>query len=205
MVQKSPRPRGRPRAYDPEAALGQARDRFWQAGYAATSLDALSEAMGMNRPSLYGAFGDKQALYLAALRRYRAESAEGIRRALAPELPLAAGLRRLYRGALDLYFAGPEAPRGCFLIGTALAEAPENPAIRAELAAALEEFQSLVAARFAAAIAAGELPRTADAEALTGLALALLHSLAVRARAGTARAMLESLAEAGVAQLTPPA
>jgi AcrR family transcriptional regulator len=67
MVQKQPplRPRGRPRAYDPDVALAQAMDTFWHAGYAGTSLDDLSAATGMNRPSLYAAFGDKRALYLA--------------------------------------------------------------------------------------------------------------------------------------------
>src|SRR5277367_6135959 len=81
MVQKksngppsaSPRPRGRPRAYRPELALAQARDAFWRDGFAATSLDDLSAATGMNRPSLYAAFGDKQALYVKAYASYRAE------------------------------------------------------------------------------------------------------------------------------------
>ena len=60
--------RGRPRAYDPDAALKAARDVFWVKGYAATSLDDIAEATGMNRPSLYAAFGDKEAIYLAALK-----------------------------------------------------------------------------------------------------------------------------------------
>src|SRR5262249_57918674 len=75
MVQKKsqrsePRPRGRPRTYDPEIALQRATESFCRAGYAATSLDDLSAATGMNRPSLYGAFGDQRQLYLATLRRY---------------------------------------------------------------------------------------------------------------------------------------
>src|SRR5262249_17102093 len=78
MVQKSapagpgpaPKGRGRPRAYDPETALQTAIEAFWQAGYSGTSLDDLSAATGMNRPSLYGAFGDKRALYLKALDHY---------------------------------------------------------------------------------------------------------------------------------------
>src|ERR1700681_4918141 len=66
--------RGRPRAYDPEVALAKARNAFWQTGYAATSLDDLSEATGMNRPSLYAAFGDKRDLYLKTLAYYRNQS-----------------------------------------------------------------------------------------------------------------------------------
>ena len=66
MTRAQPRRRGRPRAYDPDVALRRARDTFWRAGYAATSLDDLAAGMGMNRPSIYAAFGDKRALYLTA-------------------------------------------------------------------------------------------------------------------------------------------
>ena len=103
MVQKksnapppaSPRPRGRPRAYRPELALAQARDAFWRDGFAATSLDDLSAATGMNRPSLYAAFGDKQALYVKAYASYRAEVRETFRPLLLAEAPLREKLRRI--------------------------------------------------------------------------------------------------------------
>src|SRR5215472_16931180 len=74
--------RGRPRAYDPEEALAQARDAFWDGGYTGTSLDDLSDATGMNRPSLYGAFGDKRALYLETLDRYRELGREAMKEEL---------------------------------------------------------------------------------------------------------------------------
>src|SRR5258708_28769719 len=96
MVQKSPKPRGRPRAYDPDAALAEARDAFWDAGFAATSLDDLSLATGMNRPSLYGAFGDKRQLYLQTIERYRAFARDALKQALAPAPPLADALRLGY-------------------------------------------------------------------------------------------------------------
>src|SRR6185503_5597935 len=87
MVQKyerePKRPRGRPRAYDADEALRQARNTFWKKGYSATTLDDLSEATGMNRPSLYGAFGDKRALYLATLERYVVANREAMDRELA--------------------------------------------------------------------------------------------------------------------------
>ena len=68
-----PKRRGRPRAYDPQAALARAAETFWKAGYAGTSLDDLVAATGMNRPSLYAAFGDKRDLYLKTLEHYRDE------------------------------------------------------------------------------------------------------------------------------------
>ena len=77
------RPRGRPREYDPEEALDAAMGVFWARGYAATSLTDLSEATGMNRPSLYAAFGDKRSVFLRALHRYSARMAREVGQALA--------------------------------------------------------------------------------------------------------------------------
>src|SRR5471030_2437736 len=76
----APKRRGRPRAYQPEVALGKALDLFRKDGFAATSLDDLSAATGMNRPSLYGAFGDKRELYLKSYARYRADARAAIDR-----------------------------------------------------------------------------------------------------------------------------
>ena len=77
------RRRGRPRAYDPQTALQRATDRFWKSGYSGTSLDELSAETGMNRPSLYAAFGDKHTLYLKALASYWQLSLMAMREALA--------------------------------------------------------------------------------------------------------------------------
>lgn len=118
--------RGRPRAYDPEAALKQATDTFWKAGYSGTSLDKISAATGMNPPSLYAAFGNKRALYLDALDRYWQISAAATREALAEDGPLEELLMRAYEAHLSIYFSGKGHARGCFVIGTAVAEAVED-------------------------------------------------------------------------------
>src|ERR1700742_2824422 len=114
-----PKRRGRPRAYEPDVALGKALDLFRESGFAATSLDDLSAATGMNRPSLYGAFGDKRELYIKTYQRYR-----DIRRAelvdiLSTEMPIKTRLARIYAAALDIYLAGDEGPQGCFTVMTA--------------------------------------------------------------------------------------
>ena len=208
MVQKSnpdPRPRGRPRAYDPGAALAAATRAFWRAGYAGTSLDALSEATGMNRPSLYGAFGDKRALYLAALQRYIEEARTAMDAALAPPRPLREGLRRVFDLALKLYFPADETPRGCLLVGTAATEAVHDEDIRAALNAGLRRFDQSFENRLRQAVADGELPPGADPAALSRLASAVLHSLALRARAGDRRSELAATAAAGIALICGPA
>ena len=207
MVQKSdsdPRPRGRPRAYEPGAALSAATAAFWRAGYAGTSLDALSEATGMNRPSLYGAFGDKRALYLAALQRYIEEARTAMDAALAPPRPLREGLRRVFDLALKLYYPADETPRGCLLVGTAATEAVHDEDIRAALNAGLRRFDQSFENRLRQAVADGELPPGADAAALSRLASAVLHSLALRSRAGDRRSELAATAAAGITLICGP-
>src|SRR5882724_2877881 len=88
MVQKIPPKRGRPRSYDPDTALAQAMAAFWNAGYTGTSLDDITAGTGMNRPSLYGAFGDKRALYLHTLERYRVAGRTAMREVLGGDKPL---------------------------------------------------------------------------------------------------------------------
>src|SRR5882762_8756964 len=116
MVQKKPegeaKRRGRPRAYDPATAIARAAETFWKAGYAGTSLDDLSAATGMNRPSLYAAFGDKRDLYLKTLEFYSEEARAQTLKALADNPPLRVFLKRFYDKALDLYFG--DGPRGCY-------------------------------------------------------------------------------------------
>ena len=102
----APKRRGRPRAYDPKTALARAAETFWKAGYAGTSLDDLVAATGMNRPSLYAAFGDKRELYLKTLEHYRDEYRALARETLADDPTLRVFLKRFYDTALDLYLAG---------------------------------------------------------------------------------------------------
>ena len=202
MVQKKsdaePRRRGRPRAYDPRAALLRATDTFWRTGYAGTSLDEIAAATGMNRPSLYAAFGDKRALYLEALAQYWELSFAAMREPLAEDLALDEALMRVYDGALSIYFSGDGRPRGCFVIGTAVTEAVEDSEIRNSLAAGFQTFDADFEARFRTAREKGELKADADPATLAVLATATMHTIAVRARAGAPRAELRELARKAV-------
>ncbi|RDU96212.1 TetR/AcrR family transcriptional regulator [Trinickia dinghuensis] len=195
------RARGRPRAYDAEDALKRARDTFWQSGYSATTLDDLSAATGMNRPSLYGAFGDKRALYLATLQRYIEVSRAGMDQALAGDLPLGEALLHVYDLALGMYYRAGSAATGCFLTGTAVAEAINDEDVRSILADGLRVFDRSFEARFMRAQHGGELDPNADPAMLAKVASAILHSLAIRSRAGDKRAVLRATAEAGVAMI----
>lgn len=200
-TKKDSRARGRPRAYDPDEALARARDTFWRGGYAGTSLDDLSAATGMNRPSLYGAFGDKHSLYLQAVDRYVEAGRAAMLRSLDGALPLRDALMRVFDGALAWYFPSGDAPRGCFLIGTAAVEAVHDEAVRERFAGGLRAFDKAFERRLRLAVAQGELPAGASASMLARLASALLHSTALRARAGDSRATLRATVAAGVAMI----
>jgi AcrR family transcriptional regulator len=199
MVQNQPkRPRGRPRAYDPEQALARALASFWRGGFSGTSLDDLSAATGMNRPSLYGAFGDKRELYLTALERYVAVSRAAMAEALAPDVPLADGLLRVYDRALALYFGDPHTPLGCFLVGTAATEAARDARVRDKLGSGLRELTRTFEARLRLARERGEIAPDADPALLANLAGAVLHSIALRSRAGDSRASLRAFSRGAV-------
>jgi TetR/AcrR family transcriptional regulator, copper-responsive repressor len=200
MVHKkqSPRPRGRPRAYDADTALAQAMGAFWQLGYSATSLEQLSDATDMNRPSLYAAFGDKRALYLQTLDRYTERSKQQIAQALDPELSLAEGLRRFYEAALVAYLPSGDPARGCYLISTAVTEAVADEEVRARLASALREFERMLEARIRLAGEAGEIDAQGDSHSLATIASAVLYMLAIRSRAGESRNVLRGIAATAI-------
>ena len=200
-----PGKRGRPRRYDPETALTQAMALIWDQGYAETSLDDLSQATGMNRPSLYGAFGDKRALYLATLVHYREVSRQAIDRVLGHDEPLRQALERFFRAALEFYLSGAAGQRGCFLIGTATTGAVLDPEIRTMLREALRGFDGKLEARLRLAVGQGDLPATADPAQLARLVSAMQHSMAIRARAGETREALEAMAAAAIALICGPA
>ena len=199
MVHKEPKKaRGRPKTYDSDQALQGAMQAFWTLGFSGTSVDVLSDATDMNRPSMYAAFGDKRALYLKTLERYTQAAEASILKALAPDRSLADGLRTLFDQALRTYSRGEAGAQGCYLIGTAATEAVSDPEIRTVLNKALRSFETLIAIRIEQAKKSGELPRSTDAEALAMTATAFLHSLAVRSRAGETRARLKSLIDTAV-------
>ncbi|WP_257166452.1 TetR/AcrR family transcriptional regulator [Bradyrhizobium sp. SRS-191] len=188
-----PKRRGRPRAYEPEVALGKALDLFRTTGFAATSLDDLSAATGMNRPSLYGAFGDKRELYIKSYQRYRDNARALMGDIFRNDWPVRRQLEQIFASALDIYLSGEEGPRGCFTVMTAGSEAVADPDIRAMVQNALTELDKAFGHCFRRAKEKGELAENADPAVLAQLASATIHSIAVRARARVPRKELEAI------------
>jgi TetR/AcrR family transcriptional regulator, copper-responsive repressor len=193
-----PAKRGRPRAYEPDVALGRALDVFWKDGFAATSLDDLSAATGMNRPSLYGAFGDKREIYKKSYESYRNRARERIGDVFAVDMPLRPMLARVYGIALDMYLSGEDGPRGCFTVMTATSEAVFDPDIRALVVSGLVEMDRFFARLFRIGQERGELASTANPQVLASMASATLHTIAIRSRARVPRAELEAIVNGAV-------
>ena len=194
----APKRRGRPRAYQPDIALGKALDLFRKDGFAATSLDDLSAATGMNRPSLYGAFGDKRELYIKTYARYRDDARSVMQEIFRDEMPIRRRLERIYAAALDIYLSGESGPRGCFTVMTAASEAVADPEIRAMVLEGFFELDKAFAACFRLAREKGELPPSADPVVLAQLASATTHTIAIRARAGVPRKELEAIVKGAI-------
>lgn len=190
--------RGRPRDYHPETALRRAAEAFWGAGYSGTSLDAITAATGMSRPSLSAAFGDKHAIFLQALTDYWEVKFAALREAFAAGRTLDKTLMGVYEAALSIYFSGEGHARGCFVLGTALTEAFSDPEVQGIVAAGFRRLDADFEARLRAARDAGELDAEADIEALAVLAVATMQTIAIRARTGTSRKDLRRLARKAV-------
>jgi len=161
---------------------------FWTHGFTGTSLDDLAAAMGMNRPSIYNAFGDKQAIYRAALAAFRSQLDGGLEELAQGSEPRSA-LNRFFETALDVYMSG-DPPLGCFIFCTAPAEAIVHPDVRADMLAIATDTDKRLKTFFTQAQKNGTFPIDTDAQVAAQLTQAILHSVALRARAGQSHALL---------------
>ena len=174
--------RGRPRTFNIEEALDRALQVFWQKGYEGASLDELTEAMGISRPSLYAAFGDKENLFKKALDRYEVGPRAFVHAALA-EPTARRVVERLLYGAVKLQ-TEPETPPGCLLVHGALACGEGADAVRQELNARRAIIEAALRRRLVRAKAAGDLPRDANPSDLARYVVTVIRGMAVQAAGG---------------------
>jgi AcrR family transcriptional regulator len=188
------RPRGRPRAFDKNDALDGALKVFWRRGYAGASLTELTAATGLAKPSLYAAFGDKQALYLQALQRYAEMQLPRHVAVLERERDGRKAVERFLRSMAAMY-TDPELPGGCLALssatecGSATLPAPVDAALKGTVA----QIETLLHARIERAQREGQLPRSARTAELAALFAALLPGLNQAARAGARRSRLDRI------------
>ena len=196
--------RGRPRGFDPDQVLDRALEVFWRDGFQGASLSALTEAMGINKPSLYATFGDKSSLYLKALQRYgERESANGLK-ALRTEPDARRAIESFLRSAVRV-LTDPARPAGCFVVnGSADCGLEGTPqVVQQALRLAQQAGESAIRERLKQARKDAQLPPDADIAALAAYFAAVAAGLSVQAKAGATRAKLDSAV--GVAMQAWPA
>jgi AcrR family transcriptional regulator len=184
---------GRPRQFDPDAALDRAMAVFWRRGYEGATLDELTEAMGINRPSLYAAFGDKEHLFRRALDRYVQGPAGYLRDALTRPTGRGAA-EALLTGAVDLV-TDPRHPGGCLVVQAALACGAAAESMHRELAAVRANALRLVRERLERARREGDLAEGVDCADLARYLMTVVHGLAVQAAGGATRQQLRRVAD----------
>ena len=189
-------PRGRPREFDTEKALDRALLLFWRHGYEGTSLAALTKAMGINVPSLYAAFGNKEALFKRVVDRYIQKPASYLPNAL-KEPTARQAAQKLLNGAIEMVMH-PSHPDGCLLVHGALASGPEAESIRKELSLRRAGAESAVRRRLERAIAEGDLARSEDPAKLARYLITIVWGMSVQAAGGATRAQLREIAEQGM-------
>jgi AcrR family transcriptional regulator len=180
---------GRTRTFDTDEALDRAMIVFWRQGYDATSMTDLTAAMGINRPSLYAAFGNKEQLFRRALERYdelpSAYVAEALRQPTARQVA-----EQLLRGAVDLQ-TDPATPAGCLAVLGASTCAEDSSQAGQALIAFRRSGESAIRERLERARAEGDLPADADPGELTDYIRTVIYGMAVKAASGSTREELE--------------
>lgn len=183
---------GRPREFDREVALKQARDLFWERGYEGTSMSDLVDALGIASARIYAAFGSKEALFREAIEDYESDEGSFADQALSEAKDVRSALERMFREAVRLYTAGR---KGCMVVSAATNCMPENAAIGAWLSEHRRARTQSIIKRLREAKRAGEFPQDVDEVALGDCSATLLHGLSVQARDGISKRRLDAMVD----------
>ncbi|MFA1546808.1 TetR/AcrR family transcriptional regulator [Actinomadura chokoriensis] len=197
--------RGRPRTFDRDTALAAATRLFWERGYEATSVGELTEAMGIRPASLYAAFGDKKSLFKEAVAAY-GRSPEGafVARALAEEPTARKAFTRILHEAAAIY-PDPSHPAGCLVITAATNVALKDAEVETHLRDLRNTNLKTFEARLRTARADGEVPASADPEALAHYFGAIIQGMSQQARDGASRRTLTDVADQAMRTWPEPA
>ncbi|MGD9804943.1 MAG: TetR/AcrR family transcriptional regulator [Hyphomicrobiaceae bacterium] len=186
--------KGRPREFDAEEALDKALMTFWQRGFEGTSISDLTEAMGINRPSLYAAFGNKETLFRLALDRYAEKGPGAVQRQALQEPTARRVVEMLLRTAAE-GLTDPCHPAGCLAVQGALSCGEASEAIKNELIARRCAGEAELRQRLERARSEGDLPSDSDPSALARYVATLIQGMSVQAAGGASQKELLDVAE----------
>ena len=184
---------GRPRLFDTEKALDSATRVFREKGYEGASLNDLTKAMGINRPSMYAAFGDKEALFRKVLDRYACTTKSFFEQALSAKTAREVA-QRLLHGAVEMQTC-ENSPRGCLITQGALVSGKEGEPIRRELTKKRHEQEEVIRERLVRARKEGDLPKSANPADLARYLTTVMQGMSVLANGGASRSELQKVAE----------
>ncbi|SDY65866.1 DNA-binding transcriptional regulator, AcrR family [Amycolatopsis xylanica] len=194
--------RGRPRAFDREAALKSAMHVFWERGYEGTSITELTEAMGINSPSLYAAFGGKEALFREAVTLYGTTAGSRTERALVDQPTARASIEAMLRDNIHEYRADDH-PSGCMVILSATNYTAASKPVHDHLADLRRDVANEIRKRVARGVDDGELPPETDAAALGTFYTVVLNGLSILARDGASFGELSGVVDVAMANWPP--
>jgi TetR/AcrR family transcriptional regulator, transcriptional repressor for nem operon len=180
----------RTKEFEPEKALDSAMDLFWRRGYEATSVHDLLAEMGIGRGSMYGTFGDKRALFLAALDRFEETRVSRANEILESSTSAVQGIKRLFETTIEGLVAY-EPRRGCLLANTAVELAPHDEEVAGRISRYVGRTEEAFEQALVRGRATGEIPADKDPKALARFLVNTLHGVRVLARAGVDRAVLD--------------
>src|SRR5262245_12923544 len=175
-------PSGRTRQFDADEALDRALEVFWARGYEGATLPELTEAMGINRPSLYAAFGNKERLFRMALDHYQTGPQAFLTKAL--KKPTARAVVEANFSGFVTMRRGRDNVRGCLIVSGALAFGEDAEPVRRELARLRRAAVIVLRERFEQAVQEGDLPAGTDCATLARYVATVLNGLAVQAASG---------------------
>ncbi|MET7290496.1 TetR/AcrR family transcriptional regulator [Streptomyces sp. NPDC005573] len=188
---------GRPRSFDEKRILESVREQFWSQGYGATSLQDLTDATGLGKGSLYGAFGDKRQLFLNVLDSYRAEQLSGVRAVLTGPGTAVERLTRLVEGVAEGFTEDPKR-RGCLLVNSTSELHSNDPDVAARARVTYQEVEDLLIACVKEAQQDGSVDPSADPQELGRLFLAVMQGIEFLSKTNMDGAALQQIAHAAL-------
>ena len=189
--------RGRPRGFDRGKALRQAMIVFWERGYEGASLEALTAAMGINRPSLYAAFGCKEALFREAVELYEQTEGSVTDQALSNAASAREAIEAMLRGNIDTY-SDPRTPAGCMIVLSSALGVPGDAQVRKFLAERRRSAHVSLVSRLKRGIAEGDLPKHANANAIAEFYGTLLQGLSYQSRSGASKQSMHRMVDSAM-------
>ena len=187
------KPRGRPLAFNQKDALDKALNVFWSRGYEGASMAELTEVLGINKPSIYAAFGNKEALFRKALARYTTGPVAFVGEAM-KEPTARQAVEKLLMQAVD-FFCDKSTPNGCMIVQGALTCGQSSLAIQQELIAYRGHFEATLTKRFELAKEQGDLASTVNTKHMSKYIATIHQGMSVQATSGATREELEAIVE----------